>query len=599
MSSPLPDYYAVLHVSSTATLVEIPKAYRTLALQHHPHKNPPNPEEAEAKFKQISEAFSVLSDADKRREYDDAINHPPSPPSPQYRSHSSRHTHHPFGAAFGAAGPTFVPFGHARAFGGFRQPVFTFRSANDIFRDFFGGSDPFAYSPFDELPLGFGGPSLSPFGLLGRGMMGGGSLFDSPLALLAASGMGMGMGVSGLGMGMGMGLGMGLLGSGLGSGGGGAVGVSSRTTYDELGQPVVTTSTTTWRNGRQSTEESSVVHKHDGSTERVAGPADRQQALPRSSDERQTSGDRRRRVIPIGGPEESTMRGMSRAEMRRGEGGGRGRHSPDVIDVTEERRRTEEQRKLQEDVLLQQQKEDRLRREQQRMQQQANEQLLRKTTLHSQFASSRNSSPRSFSPSSSSSHHSRSGSLHVPHSERAPKSERNKSRERDHEHRAEQLERERERDRRERLSRRRSRSKSSERMAAAHETIDLTSPPPQQPAMSDAEWMQWQQQQQYGQQQPGQSPMQQQAQLLQQYTLLQQQLQQQQQQQHALLRQQWLSQQQQHQPVQATVVQPQQQQPHPYPTFASSSSPFATTYSSSFTPPLTRPQQSVYQQSFL
>ena len=48
MPSTLPDYYAILNVSSTATLVEIRKAYRTLALQHHPDKNPDHKEEAEA-----------------------------------------------------------------------------------------------------------------------------------------------------------------------------------------------------------------------------------------------------------------------------------------------------------------------------------------------------------------------------------------------------------------------------------------------------------------------------------------------------------------------------------------------------------------------
>jgi len=56
------DYYEVLSVTRTATEVEIKKAYRTLAVQHHPDKNPNNPE-AEDKFKEAAEAYSVLSDS--------------------------------------------------------------------------------------------------------------------------------------------------------------------------------------------------------------------------------------------------------------------------------------------------------------------------------------------------------------------------------------------------------------------------------------------------------------------------------------------------------------------------------------------------------
>lgn len=63
------DYYEVLEVAKTATADEIKKAYRKKAIQYHPDKNPGN-KEAEEKFKEAAEAYSVLSDPDKRAKYD-------------------------------------------------------------------------------------------------------------------------------------------------------------------------------------------------------------------------------------------------------------------------------------------------------------------------------------------------------------------------------------------------------------------------------------------------------------------------------------------------------------------------------------------------
>src|SRR5579859_1320281 len=63
------DYYSILGVSKTANTDEIKAAYRKLALKYHPDRNPDN-KEAEEKFKEAAQAYEVLSDADKRRQYD-------------------------------------------------------------------------------------------------------------------------------------------------------------------------------------------------------------------------------------------------------------------------------------------------------------------------------------------------------------------------------------------------------------------------------------------------------------------------------------------------------------------------------------------------
>src|SRR5258705_2057189 len=63
------DYYEILGVSRDVDPDELKKAYRKLAHQFHPDKNPNNPE-AEAQFKEASEAYAILSDDEKRAQYD-------------------------------------------------------------------------------------------------------------------------------------------------------------------------------------------------------------------------------------------------------------------------------------------------------------------------------------------------------------------------------------------------------------------------------------------------------------------------------------------------------------------------------------------------
>lgn len=63
------DYYEVLGISRNASESEIKSAYRKLALKYHPDKNPDDPS-AEEKFKEAAEAYEVLSNADKKAQYD-------------------------------------------------------------------------------------------------------------------------------------------------------------------------------------------------------------------------------------------------------------------------------------------------------------------------------------------------------------------------------------------------------------------------------------------------------------------------------------------------------------------------------------------------
>ncbi|VVD03061.1 unnamed protein product [Leptidea sinapis] len=166
------DYYRTLGVTRTATDVEIKKAYRKLALKWHPDKNPDNADESNRRFKEISEAYEVLSDESKRKLYDARGS---SHHSHRYQNKNgvNGHRHFSFKGFFGET-PFHRYFERKRRvydqYGkeglnnsrgrrsaadedydfGYQSFPFTFRDPEEVFREFFGGS------PFSAL-FNFGG----------------------------------------------------------------------------------------------------------------------------------------------------------------------------------------------------------------------------------------------------------------------------------------------------------------------------------------------------------------------------------------------------------------------------------------------------------
>lgn len=90
------NYYDILNVPNTANEDQIKQAYRALAMKYHPDKNPDN-KIAEEKFKRISEAYSVLSDSQKRKEYDLSMSNPFSSSG---RTYTYNQNTNPFGEDF-------------------------------------------------------------------------------------------------------------------------------------------------------------------------------------------------------------------------------------------------------------------------------------------------------------------------------------------------------------------------------------------------------------------------------------------------------------------------------------------------------------------
>ncbi|KAJ3015102.1 hypothetical protein HKX48_004786 [Thoreauomyces humboldtii] len=158
------DYYAILGVAKTADDDALKKAYRKGALKWHPDRNPDNKELADKKFKELSEAFEVLSDKNKRAIYDQfgeaglkgAAGGGGAPPPGAAGGFPGGFNFPGAGGPGGAQTFSFNMGGMPGGAGGFRPS-----SAESIFKQFFGGSNPF------ESMGGMGG------GMGGMGGMGG------------------------------------------------------------------------------------------------------------------------------------------------------------------------------------------------------------------------------------------------------------------------------------------------------------------------------------------------------------------------------------------------------------------------------------------
>jgi len=114
-----PDYYEILGVAKDADAKAIKSAYRKMALKWHPDKNPDSREAAEKKFREVAEAYEVLSDKDKRAHYDRGGD-----------------------GSGGGGGGGFGDFGFGDF--GFGGGGFKFKDPNDLFKDMFGSGNPFA-----------------------------------------------------------------------------------------------------------------------------------------------------------------------------------------------------------------------------------------------------------------------------------------------------------------------------------------------------------------------------------------------------------------------------------------------------------------------
>jgi molecular chaperone DnaJ len=113
----LKDYYQILGIKRDAVSEDIKKAFRQLALRYHPDQNPGNQKESEEKFKEINEAYEVLSDEHKRQYYDHLIGWS------GYGQNTTRDSDwlREIMQTFAGLDPRFTAFGRRRSWGCKRQ----------------------------------------------------------------------------------------------------------------------------------------------------------------------------------------------------------------------------------------------------------------------------------------------------------------------------------------------------------------------------------------------------------------------------------------------------------------------------------------------
>jgi curved DNA-binding protein len=150
------DYYAILGVSKTATSEELKQAFRKSARKYHPDVNPNN-KQAEAKFKEVNEAYEVLSDPDKRKKYDQYG---------QYWKQVGEGVPHGAGAGVDMSGYDFSQYG----------------SFNDFLNELFGGAGPRSRSQTYSYRTNAGRPSGG-FGDVGFADVGASQDQEATLAL--------------------------------------------------------------------------------------------------------------------------------------------------------------------------------------------------------------------------------------------------------------------------------------------------------------------------------------------------------------------------------------------------------------------------------
>lgn len=133
------DYYDILGVSRTASADEIKRAYRKLAVQYHPDKN--KTEAGAGKFKEVTQAYEILSDTQKRQTYDQFG-------SAAFEQGAGAGAGGPFGGQGGQYGPFTYTYGNTGDFdtGGFSDPF-------EIFEQFFGGASPFGSARRQRRPV--------------------------------------------------------------------------------------------------------------------------------------------------------------------------------------------------------------------------------------------------------------------------------------------------------------------------------------------------------------------------------------------------------------------------------------------------------------